>query len=73
MTYCAKEKRLGCSKITNGLVYGVLSMCLTNSKEIKTFVMDKFQKPTWDKELRRKKNIIVKCLIPLIIINKKRK
>jgi len=25
MTYCAKERRLGCGKITNGLVNGVFA------------------------------------------------
>jgi hypothetical protein len=33
-------------------------MCPTNSKEIKTFVMDKFHKRTWEKEVERKKYYI---------------
>ena len=33
----------------------LLSMCPTNNKEIKTFVMDKFHKRTWEKELGREK------------------
>ena len=32
-----------------------LSMCPTRSKEIKAFVMDKFHKCTWEKELGKKK------------------
>lgn len=31
-----------------------LSMCPANSKEIKYFVMDKFHKLTWEKEIGRK-------------------
>ena len=31
-----------------------LSMCPTSSKEIKAFVMNKFHKCTWEKELRKK-------------------
>jgi len=34
-------------------------MCPTNSKEIKSFVMDKFHKRTWDKEIRRKKKYYI--------------
>ena len=49
-----------------------LNACPINSKEIKAFVMEKFHKHTWDKELGSKKKItILKCLIPLIIINPK--
>ena len=33
-------------------------MCPTNNKEMKTFIMDKFHKHTWEKELGRKKNYI---------------
>lgn len=32
-----------------------LNMCPTNSKEIKAYVIDKFHKHTWNKELGRKK------------------
>ena len=32
-----------------------LNTCPINNKEIKTFVMDKFHKRTWEKELARKK------------------
>jgi len=41
-----------------------LNMCLINSKEIKYFVMDKFHKGTWDKELGERKNTILKCFNP---------
>ena len=36
-----------------------LNMCPTNSKEIKAFVIDKFHKCTWDKELGRKKKYYI--------------
>ena len=36
-----------------------LNMCLINTKEIKAFVMDKFYKLTWDKELWRKKKYYI--------------
>jgi hypothetical protein len=36
-----------------------LSMCPTNSKEIKKIVMDKFHKRTWEKELGRKKKYYI--------------
>ena len=35
-----------------------------NSKEIKTFVMEKFHKRTWDKELERKKNYYIEVFNP---------
>ena len=35
-----------------------LNMCPTNSKEIETFVIDKFHKQTSDKELGRKKKVL---------------
>jgi hypothetical protein len=41
-----------------------LSMCPTNSKEIKTFVMDKFHKRTWEKELGRKKKYYIEEFNP---------
>lgn len=34
-------------------------MCSTNRKEIKAFVIDKFHKCTWDKELGRKKKYYI--------------
>ena len=48
-----------------------LNACPINNKEIKAFVMEKFQNRAWDKELEKKKNTILKCLIPLIVINQK--
>jgi hypothetical protein len=39
-------------------------MCPTNSKEIKTFVMDKFHKRTWEKELGRKKKYYIEEFNP---------
>ena len=41
-----------------------LSMCPTKSKEIKTFVMDKFHKRTWEKELGRKKKYYIEEFNP---------
>jgi NAD-dependent dihydropyrimidine dehydrogenase PreA subunit len=41
-----------------------LSMCPTKSKEIKTFVMDKFHKCTWEKELGRKKKYYIEEFNP---------
>ena len=35
-----------------------LNTCTINSKEITDFVMDKFHKPTWDKDLGREKKIL---------------
>ena len=40
------------------------SMCPTNSKEIKTFVMDKFHQSTWEKELGRKKKYYIEKFNP---------
>jgi hypothetical protein len=51
VTDCAKERKLGCSKITNGLVNGA-------------FVMDKFHKYTWQKELGRKKKYYIEEFNP---------
>ena len=54
---CKSKKKLGRNKITNGLINGYWLECVSrNSKEIKAFVMEKFHKRTWDKELGRKKN-----------------
>jgi hypothetical protein len=39
-------------------------MCPTKSKEIKTFVMDKFHKRTWEKELGRKKKYYIEKFNP---------
>jgi hypothetical protein len=36
-----------------------LNKCPTNNREIKTFVMDRFHKRTWDKGLGRKKEFTV--------------
>ena len=36
-----------------------LSMCPTNSKEIKAFFIKKFHKRTWDKDLRRKRKYYI--------------
>ena len=48
-----------------------LSMCPTNSKEIKAFVIKNFHKRTWDKELGRKRSIILKSLtLPTINIKR---
>jgi hypothetical protein len=41
-----------------------LSMCPTNCKEIKTFVMDKFCIRTWEKELGRKKKYYIEEFNP---------
>jgi hypothetical protein len=41
-----------------------LSMCPTKSKEIKTFVMDKFHQRTWEKELGRKKKYYIEEFNP---------
>jgi hypothetical protein len=41
-----------------------LSMCPTKSKEIKTFVMDKFHKRTWEKELGRKNKYYIEEFNP---------
>jgi len=61
MIDCARAKKLGCNKITNGLVNGgiFLNACPINNKEIKAFVMEKFHKHTWDKELGIKKNYYI--------------
>jgi hypothetical protein len=39
-------------------------MCPTNSKEIQTFVMDKFHKHTWEKEPGRKKKYYIEEFNP---------
>jgi hypothetical protein len=39
-------------------------MCPTNSKEIEKFVMDKFHKRTWEKELGRKKKYYIEEFYP---------
>ena len=41
-----------------------LNKCLINNKEIKTFVMDKFHKHTWEKELGRKKKYYIEEFNP---------
>jgi len=41
-----------------------LNACPINNKEIKAFVMEKFHKCTWDKELRRKKNYYIEVFNP---------
>ena len=41
-----------------------LSMCPTNSKEIKDFVMDKFHKCTWEKDPRRNKKYYIEEFNP---------
>ncbi len=41
-----------------------LNVCPINSKEIKDFVMEKFHKRTWDKELGRKKNYYIEVFNP---------
>ena len=41
-----------------------LSTCPTNSKEIKDFVINKFHKQTWDKELRRKRKYYIEEFNP---------
>ena len=68
MTFCAKERRLGCYKITNGLVNGVFVWaCVPQTVKRKAVVMDKLHTHTWEKQLR---STILKNLTPLIIINK---
>ena len=41
-----------------------LNKCLTNSKEIKAFVIDRFHKRTWDKGLERKKEYYIEEFNP---------
>ena len=43
-----------------------LNACPINSKEIKAFVMEKFHKHTWDKELGRKKNYYIELFNPTL-------
>ena len=41
-----------------------LSMCPTNSKEIKAFVINKFHQRTWDKEIGRKRKYYIEEFNP---------
>lgn len=41
-----------------------MNMCPTNNEEMKTFVMDKFRKCTWDKELGRKRKYYIEEFNP---------